>query len=475
MRVIIAEDELLERKAMRKFLEESFKQIEVVGEAVNGRKAIELAGTLQPDLIFMDIKMPGINGLEAIEQIHSKYPWIKFILVSAYDSFDFAKQAMQLGVKEYILKPSKKEETIRAVMRLKKEMEEEERVRKKKEHSKAIARELLMTRLMQFECGKDIEDLFHELYPDMVSGAFLVVEGNGELTEDIRQSIKEEGKLEIAYLLEEEETIILLITDRQLGKPDLLKLSRMLQVKLGDGHFVGIGYSYNRLADLSKSYYEAKRAAKTLAETKRSTFGFAIEEEKEPFPFEEILTEVASGREKSALYLFQKAWQTESAEFQAQLHELYFRLRQLLEHKNIPLPGEQVDKLRTEKDWLQFIQKTCLEVSYHLQSRDKMERAKKYIHDHYTEPVSLEEVAQLIDLSPNYFSNLFKEATGKTFVDYITHLRLNKAEGLLQENRYNLKEISYMVGYKDPNYFSRVFKKLYELSPKSYQKEILKK
>ena len=69
MRILIAEDELLERKAMKKFIQENFKDMEVVGEAANGRKAIELAREMQPDIIFMDIKMPGINGLEAIEQI----------------------------------------------------------------------------------------------------------------------------------------------------------------------------------------------------------------------------------------------------------------------------------------------------------------------------------------------------------------------------------------------------------------------
>ena len=87
MRILIAEDELLERKAMKKFIQDNFRDMEVVGEAVNGRKAIELAKEMEPDIIFMDIKMPGINGLEAIEKIHAMRPKTKFILVSAYDTF----------------------------------------------------------------------------------------------------------------------------------------------------------------------------------------------------------------------------------------------------------------------------------------------------------------------------------------------------------------------------------------------------
>src|SRR5690625_2121339 len=115
---------------MKKFIENNFTDLTVVGEAVNGRKAIELAETTQPDIIFMDIKMPGINGLEAIGEINEKYPAIKFILVSAYDSFDYAKEAMQYGIKDYILKPAKKEEIVKTLFRLQQEITLERKVKK---------------------------------------------------------------------------------------------------------------------------------------------------------------------------------------------------------------------------------------------------------------------------------------------------------------------------------------------------------
>ena len=138
MRILIAEDELLERKAMKKFIQDNFRDMEVVGEAVNGRRAIELAKEMQPDIIFMDIKMPGINGLEAIEKIHAMRPQTKFILVSAYDTFDYAKQAMQFGIKDYILKPGKKEEIITALYRLKKEVLNEAKIEEERRQSEQL-------------------------------------------------------------------------------------------------------------------------------------------------------------------------------------------------------------------------------------------------------------------------------------------------------------------------------------------------
>lgn len=114
MNVLIAEDELLERKAMIK-LQIQFPDLKIVAEAENGRKAIELAKTTKPDLLLMDINMPGINGLEAIEEIKAYLPDAQFIMITAHDSFAYAKQALSAGVRDYILKPSRKEETIKAI------------------------------------------------------------------------------------------------------------------------------------------------------------------------------------------------------------------------------------------------------------------------------------------------------------------------------------------------------------------------
>jgi len=84
-------------------------------------------------------------------------------------------------------------------------------------------------------------------------------------------------------------------------------------------------------------------------------------------------------------------------------------------------------------------------------------------------------VAEKVELSPPYFAKIFKEETGNTFVDYVTELRLEKAKELLLQNQLSFKEISFAVGYRDPNYFSRVFKKYFHMSPREFRNTILKK
>src|SRR5690625_4404674 len=108
MRLVIAEDEHLERKAMKKLIRENIPKIKVIEEAVIGREVIKLVKTIQSKIMLMVMKVPGINGLEAIKKIPKINPDIKFILVSAHETFEYAKPAMRFGIKDYILKTSKK-------------------------------------------------------------------------------------------------------------------------------------------------------------------------------------------------------------------------------------------------------------------------------------------------------------------------------------------------------------------------------
>ena len=104
-RVLVVDDEQIVQDAIKFMINKREDEVVVCGSASSGREAIEMAKTLIPDIVIMDIRMPGINGIEAIKEIKHHYPEIRFIIISAYEQFEFAKQAVQLGVKEYLLKP----------------------------------------------------------------------------------------------------------------------------------------------------------------------------------------------------------------------------------------------------------------------------------------------------------------------------------------------------------------------------------
>ncbi|MGM0967645.1 MAG: response regulator [Bacillota bacterium] len=125
LNVLIVDDEKIERLAMRKFMTDWLPECHIAGEAENGKKAVEFVRTEPVHLVLMDIQMPGMDGLTAIKQIKAISPHTKFIMLTAYDTFDYAKQAMQEGVKQYLVKPADKDETIAAIRTVAAEIQQE--------------------------------------------------------------------------------------------------------------------------------------------------------------------------------------------------------------------------------------------------------------------------------------------------------------------------------------------------------------
>src|SRR5699024_2742279 len=409
-------------------------------EAVNGRKAIELAETIKPDIIFMDIKMPGINGLEAIEEISGKYPAIKFILVSAYDSFDYAKEAMQFGIKDYILKPAKKEEIVKALLRLQQEISSE---RKAKKQSTALLQEQFMRHVMHEPLPEDTFYMQAELFPEMKSGCFFVM------------------KSDEVYQLEaiEEVNFMCMIAPARLEKADVLRLARKLYIAFEEKMYIGIGFPTSSLKKLPKSYQEAYTACLQLAAEQKSRYGFIQTNEKR---HSELITQlgylVEKGQPDEAIHLF-KQYEAELTEREKE--DIYMMIKNVLTAKDIPLPNSPFIALKTHDDWYNYLHLCCMKIKVFYQSKQYISQAKTYMQEHFHDAITLENVADAVNLSPNYFSNMFKQEFGETFIDYLTKLRLQEAKKLLEKNELSLKEISFIVGYKDPNYFSRVFKKHY--------------
>ena len=100
-----------------------------------------------------------------------------------------------------------------------------------------------------------------------------------------------------------------------------------------------------------------------------------------------------------------------------------------------------------------------------------IDQALQYIQDHYKKEISLVDVSRQVNVSPYYFSKIFKEETGENFTEYLTNLRIEKAKELLRDTEYSVKEICLQVGYSEPNYFSRSFKKNVGVTPTEYKEQ----
>lgn len=531
-RVMIADDEGIVIESLRMMIERSFGDSCIVESARTGRSVIELAEKFRPDIAFMDIQMPGINGIDAIAEIQKTNPTTEFVIISAYDKFDYAKKAMKLGVMEYIMKPFNTEKIVKCLESAMGRVDDERnkravdlRNKEKLETVIPIIENTFLCSILFEEDQYDISSIgtYKELLGMEAECAYmLMIEygdsmEQGNLTNPIGVSVKAQGFYQELREIAKEffpciigpvmanRVIILIPCDRPAAEYDeynerikaierardmLRKLRRRIDVWFR----IGIG-SVQPFENIRTSYTEARIAMKStkcsVAHFKDVTHaplaaGYSDEGEKR------LMALVRGGNNLGV--------KEEGAQLAAQLFEDYGGHLENIKGKLLELiflaqregsdkkAGElmegtdcygEVALLQNEpeiKQW--FVDKLsliCVSRKSRLteNSGGIIQEARAYISGHYHKNLSLEDVSRIINLSPYYFSKLFKEETGTTFVEYVTGLRISKAKELLENNQMSMKEICIETGYGDPNYFSRIFKKTVGITPTEYREKLL--
>lgn len=525
-KILIVDDEVLERKALTKIINSSFEEVTVVGEAQNGRKAIEMAKALQPDIIFMDIKMPGIDGVKAVKEIKKMDPAIRFIMVSAFNTFEYAKEVMQQGVKEYILKPGSKKDILESLERVLEDLREE---RKEKEEQKSLReslsravtiaqKELVSSLLMNQVQDIHFEEWGQLLGVEITSGYIMLFtlhsKKGAELSSDAKNAWYKWLKQNLKSVVKKQEVMIGPMTDTQVPVLFLCKkeaenshfrtniltviesLNNLFPQKAFKAEIrIGIGNRYHNAHELNKSYHESIRALQELLKVPDRKYLFSDKHGHTEMPsvsglFEvekKLLDAIRQGNVNEVLYIFDSflARHSENRHIKAAVikktfDELFILVSRMLHELGVSY--EKSFAFDDSEDGMTLIQKGkehLIAVVQHVQywrnhhAKGLLLKAKEYIEHHYADSLTLELAAEHVELSPYYFSKLFKDRFGMTFIDYLTEIRIERAKEEMSDQRKSLKEICYSVGYRDPNYFSRVFKKHTGLSPSEFRKSAL--
>ncbi|KOO41165.1 response regulator transcription factor [Priestia koreensis] len=392
-RLLIADDEALEREGLELLIDRKMPNTFKVFQASNGRQAIELAEEYRPDIVLMDIKMPGIQGLEALKQIKAIDHRIKMVLITAYDYFSYAQEAVSIGVKDYLLKPAKREQVVGTLTKLLQELEEE---RAKRSHELGVEEtlaelipvvesELAMMLMFNQVQEVDVNRLAQIANFSVRRGYSMIVylaetytheEEKKKLHDELKNMLKTVTRCLVSPLLQNEIAIFIPVTDQYDPKQSegfRMKINRFIEGRFGLSVRVEIGAVQIGLPGLQKSYQDAKQSL-------------------------------------------------------------------------LPAEHQEADKPQTI-----------------------IEKAQSFVNQHYAEDVSMEQVAEWVNLSSYYFSKVFKSESGQTFTDYLTEVRMEKAKQFISNMELSLKEICFLVGYKDPNYFSRAFKRYTGMTPTDYR------
>ncbi|MFA9397039.1 MAG: response regulator [Clostridiaceae bacterium] len=522
-KLLVADDEKIVVDSVGYIIKKNFDNIQVEF-ARSGREAIEKSDIFRPDFILMDIKMPGINGIDAIKEIKERYPSTYFIVISAYEQFDFAKEAVKLGVSEYILKPFNKDILISSIKKLiltiekdrnkkNKELENIERYEKAipfLEHGfiySILLGEDYNTKMIKY---RDILNLRAE------GGYILIVEFKGKDEENylsvldkdfyikFREQLKFSKKCLVGPLMLNRVVVFIPseIKDEYTNRIESLRFCEHIINKYSKLYpdlllKIGIG-SYKSLNNVSISYSEALNALHDVKNKKIFHIKDLLINEKNydkypQFEESEMIEKCLNGESEESIYYFKKVYDyilkkyyDNFQEGKGKFLEVSFLLHSRAFEKGLDESyyGNYLLDIIKTKDYIEIkhyylerimsITKALKHVEQE-QINDLIKMAKVYIDKKYKEEISLEDVAKDVSLSPHYFSRLFKDETGENFIDYITRTRIDKAKKLMKLDKMTIKEICFEVGYQDPNYFSRLFKKSENITPTEYIKNIFNK
>lgn len=530
-RVLIADDEGIMREALKNIITSNFGNECELAFAKTGRAVIELAETFRPDVAFMDIQMPGINGIQAIREIQKFNSTTLFVIITAYDKFDYAKEAVNLGVMEYLTKPVKRTKIVEVLERAMRQIDSE---RKKRSDNLKIQEKLetvipivengFVNSMILQEGGASDLSYYKMLLDIQEEYAYVAViqfgqpSDDGILTTPVGMSVKaQEFYPECSAICKEFFPCIVgpIMTNRiVLAVPcehaqqeyneriQIIEQARNLTRKLGtrfEARFrTGIGRVYS-MNELKRSYSEAYRAlsesTSSVAHVEDLTImgeyvgDYPVETERRLFA--QIAKADWNGASQTANEFFDwmiHNYYDDRADIQLKVLEFViwaereaFRngeIRQygLLSRKNYMTSVLACQNYQELREWfLQKMEEVCRQVANRReeQSEGIVSKAKTYIAQNYCRELTLDEVSRSVNISPYYFSKLFKEESGENFIEYLTGMRIRKAKELLKNPALSIKEICVMSGYSDPNYFSRIFKKQEDVTPSEYRERIL--
>jgi len=529
-KVFLVEDEIIVREGIRNSVPWEKTAYILAGEAPDGEMALAMIQDIKPDILVTDIRMPFIDGLSLSRIVKKTLPWIKIVILSGHDEFEYAREALSLGVEEYLLKPVSSQDMLKALDKIAARIDEEkekllsiENLKAQVRSSADILRDKWLSDFMNgripaaaaIEKGREYNiDLLARSY---ITAVIAVLPGGKEErlapVKKIFQSIMEQYAGGVWFVEHENRFVFLLketVPDCETGKVSTLEESVYaiaqafkyeVERNTGCKIMVGIGVNAKRIGEVPESYQAALKVAdygvnhglaqiadiSLLSSSSGRIFGFS--------EFPGITSDIflaklryAAKKDIGAIVIeYTKTLENNFDEMSAYFifGEIVVASAKIVEDLGgnlkeiIPFSLEKgaVRRFIASRDV--FTEKLKALLTAVIEYRDShtggryqmvIVKAKEYIDRNFASgDISLHSTARYVGISPNHLSTVFAQETGENFIDYLTRIRLEKAKQLLRNTAMKSADIAFETGFNDPHYFSYIFKKNVGLSPREYR------
>lgn len=530
LKVFLAEDEFVVREGIKNKIDWEANGLLFCGEASDGELAFPQIQKEKPDILITDIRMPFMDGLELSRLVKKELPDTEIIILSGFEEFEYARAGIKIGVAEYLTKPinasdllaeinkvadivRKRKEDERMRAQYGKEMQESFRLEKKDLFKTLVLGEASVGSVIRMaeKLNLSVTALsYNLLLLKIVSNKHSESEFSGSLvkTDDEIEEYIETRKIISFDRTPEGKAYLFMGDSREEVKAGISEFEKKVKEIVDkcptNRYFGASGICVSRISEISKCYEAAGKAFAFRFFEKESTFLDGSVEMAGPvnlydnFNVNDVNPGIVN---RSKIMDFLKTGPMDEASFfvdafikevgetavnsamfrQYMAMDAYFAVAEFVE--SIGLSREYVESFDAGSGFLNNVEKTKEYITRIIQAaidqRDRlstnrydtvMNEVYKYIDANYqTEELSLNEIALHVNFSPSHLSMIFSQQTGKTLIKYITDVRMNRAKELLRCTSKRSGEISSMVGYQDPHYFSYLFKKTQGLTPTDFR------
>ncbi|GGD53695.1 response regulator [Paenibacillus nasutitermitis] len=510
MRILIVDDETLIRQHLSSLEEWESLQCAIVGEAANGREALELIPLVKPQLVITDIRMPEMDGIELAGMIRRIYPHIHVMFISAYDDFEYAKQAMKLGVCDFITKPIQVSEMIDSVELLQQgilRMNEDERLEREKAISLLLSEDTGIMEAQNLLVAHHVQDRSIQVILVEIDNADLMHLSERPLSfivlrELVDHRLQDQPQMYWTYLDRSGIYIVLFAADDMplAGGVQSMQIANQLLDEIGklSGYSLSIGISrpLPSAAELREGFRQSKQCMEyRMLLGKGSIISYealiGLEKgrmDKEDKAMTELLMHIRRGDGSQipaalrVIYREMLAAGLDKKVIQHYALEVLTRADQMLEELHIPIPPESSIDAKQKifsysilSDLLEFLSGYLSQAAYLIAQQSDtgtpsiIRRIHLFLEQHYKEDVTLASLSAKLHMNHSYLSRLIKKQTGVHFRDLLWKHRIDKAKELMRQQELKTFEIAYELGFKDPSHFSQVFKRMVGVSPSDYR------
>ena len=519
--VFIVDDEPIVLEGIRTTIDWDNSNFSFAGEASDGEIALSMIQEIKPDILITDIKMPFMDGLALSSAIKKIQPWIKIIILSGHDEFDYAKKAISIGIEDYLLKPFTSKEIILSlekaaeqidrernqlsdINRMKEELKSTEKIVQRDFLSAVVHGEIDVASAMQ-KCSEYKIDLLSRYYKVLISKIESSTQNmqNQQMACSLVNSYSPTWEQTNCFF--EHNNYLICIckgSDQNKLEDNTYHIAETIEHIVTQNEdckvITTIGKTVEHLSSLPESYEDAKQIiemssseikTRIISSDDIKTEGSDLLLLKENDPMVERLKYASKNDISIIINESMKLISSNPGQFQFVasylLGDLIFAVSKLIENlggniqdvKPEILSRSYIDSAIQNRETFSEALKSILTFSLEFRDskitgkyQDVILKAKKYIDEHYADQnTTLTTVADVVCLSPNHFSTIFSQECNTTFIEYLTDIRIENAKRLLRDTDMKGYDIAYECGFSDPHYFSYIFKKNTGLSPREYK------